>query len=54
MTRLARYMADALILLGAGLVVAGAWIIYPPIALIVAGFALVFLAVIGGRHGPTG
>lgn len=38
--------ADLLVLSGVGLVVAGLWLIYPPVAMIAAG---VILAVIGTR-----
>lgn len=49
--KLWRYATDGLILLGAALAVTGVWLIHPPTALIVGGACLVFLAVIGGKHG---
>ena len=51
--RLWRHATDGLILLGAGLIVAGAWLIYPPIALILGGALLISIVILGGPHGPT-
>lgn len=40
--RMMRHLPDLLAVTGATLIVAGLWIIYPPIALIAAGVALMY------------
>ena len=51
MNRITRYTTDALILLGAGAVVAGVAWIHVPSGLILGGLLLAFLAILGGTHG---
>lgn len=43
------WIYDAIALIGAGLVSGGAWMVYPPAGLIVAGCMLLALAAIGVR-----
>lgn len=42
-------LADLMVVAGAGLVVAGLWLIFPPVAMVAAG---VILAVLGTRIAP--